>query len=213
VVFAVTLPSVAVTVTVPLVFPVSSPCDPTVLLMVAIDELSTDHVTPLVIFDCELLLKVPVAVNCCVAVCEIVALAGVIAIDVNDGGFTVTLDDPVKPFELAEMVVLPGVMPTTKPVLVTVAMLGVLELQLAVLVMVCEFPALTVQVAVNCWVWPTPMLPVVGVTLTPVQLPVSVKKSPQPISDAPATTSIKIAISDRVLMVPQTSVALRLQDI
>lgn len=64
VVLAVTLPKVAVTVTCPAVLRVRSPCDPTVLLMVAMAVLSTDQVTPVVMSDCEPLLKLPVAVNC-----------------------------------------------------------------------------------------------------------------------------------------------------
>ena len=208
--FAVTVPSVAVTVTVPVVTAVNKPCDPTVLLMVAIDVLSTDHVTPVVMSDCEPLLKFPCAVNCCVWVCGIMAPAGVIAIEVSDGGFTVTLDDPERPLELAEMVALPGETPTTKPVPLTVAILGVLELQVAVFVIVWgEPPLLVVQVAAICCVCPTPTLPVLGVTLTAVQLLVDVKKSPQPTSHAAATRSAKIAISDRVLMVPQKLLGLQ----
>src|SRR5581483_6863669 len=128
---------------------------------------------------------------------------GVIAIEVNDGGLTVIFDVPDSPFELAVIVALPGVMPTTKPVLLTVAMLGEPELQVAVLVIVWDPPVLIVHVAASCWVCPTPILPVVGVMATPLQFPVSVKKSPQPMSDAPAMTSVQMAISDRLLMVPQ----------
>ena len=123
--------------------------------------------------------------------------------EVIDGGSTVTLDVPERPFEVAVIVALPGKTPTTKPVLLTVAMLGEPELQVAVLVIVCDPPLLTVHVAASCCVWPTPMLPVAGVTATPEQFAVSVKKSPQPINNAPAITSERIAISDRRLMVPQ----------
>lgn len=125
--------------------------------------------------------------------------------EVKEGGLTVIFDVPDSPFELAVIVALPGVTPTTKPVLLTVAMLGEPELQVAVFVIVCDPPVLTVHVAASCCVWPTPMLPVVGLTATPEQFAVSVKKSPQPISNAPAITSERIAISDRRLMIPQKS--------
>jgi hypothetical protein len=106
------------------------------LLIVAILVLSTDHVTPVVISDCELSLKLAVAWNCWVAVCEIVPGFGVTTIDKIDGGFTVKLAVPVNPLEVAVMLALPGIRPTANPALFTVATVGVPEDQVAVLVMV-----------------------------------------------------------------------------
>ena len=63
-------------------------------VIVAVAGVPEDHVTELVRFWVLLSLKVPVAVNCCVAPLVKVGFAGVTAIDFNVAAVTVTVMEP-----------------------------------------------------------------------------------------------------------------------
>jgi len=112
-----TLPSVAEIVLVPVFTPVASP--PAVI--VATEVVAEVHVTEPVKFCVELSLNVPVAVNCCVAPLAIDGLAGVTAIDCSAAPVTVNVVDPVTPFNVAEIVLVPVATPVAKPAALIVA--------------------------------------------------------------------------------------------
>jgi hypothetical protein len=74
------------------------------LATAAEDEL---QLTNAVRFCVLLLLKVPIAVNCCDVPSGIVAVAGVTAMDVRTGAVTVKVEDPAMVPEVAVIVVAP----------------------------------------------------------------------------------------------------------
>jgi hypothetical protein len=78
--------------------------------------------------------NVPVAVNGCVLPVNREAVAGVTAIDTTAGAVTVSVADPVKPPDIAEIVVVPWAKLAARPTAFTVAAAGVEEFQVAVLV-------------------------------------------------------------------------------
>jgi hypothetical protein len=86
-----TEPDVAPIVVEPVPRLVASPLLPVVLLIVATPVAEELHVTDVVKFWVVPSLKVPVAVNCCVAPVTIEGFAGVTASDVSVAGATVTV--------------------------------------------------------------------------------------------------------------------------
>jgi hypothetical protein len=66
-------------------------------------------------------LKVPVAVNCCVAPFTIEGFAGVTAIDCNVAAVTVSPVEPTMDDDVAEIVEMPTPAPVARPVAVIVA--------------------------------------------------------------------------------------------
>ena len=160
-------------VTVPCVSAVASPVEAPI---VAICVLLEDHETWLVRFTVALVDVVPIAINCVVSPgsdtdCEL----GMMAMDVMleegdvpppppDAAVTVTVAlavmVPVYPFMLAVIVAVPAVSAVARPVELTLATAGALEVHVAVSVTsdVVEgwpLPWPVVPVAVNCTVWPT----------------------------------------------------------
>jgi hypothetical protein len=88
---------------------------------------------------------VPVAVNCCVAPNEIVAVGGVIAIDTSEAAVIVSSVDPLIEPEAAEIVAVPVATlvakPIVAPVVLIVAVVGVSDDHVAVLVRICVLPS------------------------------------------------------------------------
>lgn len=97
-------------------------------------------------------LKCPVAVNCCVALCVIVGLAGVTVMDCRV--LTLSVVEPLTVPEDAVMVAVPSLVAVTMPEALTVATAGFEEVQLALPFRFCVLPLLNVPVAVSCWVAP-----------------------------------------------------------
>ena len=129
------------TVTVPWVSAVASPVDPPI---VAICVLLVDHATWLVRFTVAPVDVVPIAMNCVVSLgtatdCELGSMASEatvpVAPPVPDDVVTVTVELdamlPVKPFKLAVIVAVPAVSAVTRPVELTLATAGELEVHVA----------------------------------------------------------------------------------
>jgi hypothetical protein len=79
-------------------------------------------------------LKVPVAVNCCVAPLVIEGFAGVTAIDCSVAAVTVSPVEPTMDDDVALIVDVPTPAPVARPVAVMVALVVFDELHVAVLV-------------------------------------------------------------------------------
>ncbi|HXO06277.1 MAG TPA: hypothetical protein VN884_11680 [Candidatus Sulfotelmatobacter sp.] len=154
-------PEVALIVLVPAATPVANP--PAVIVATAVvDEL---HVAVLVKFCVELSEKVPVAVNCSVALFAMEGFAGVTAIDTSVGAVTVSVVEPLMAPEVALIVLVPVATPVANPPVVIVATVVVEELHVAVLVKFCVELSEKVPVAVNCSVAPFAMEEFAGVTV------------------------------------------------
>jgi hypothetical protein len=109
-------------------------------------------------------LKVPVAVNCCVAPLAIDGFAGVTAIDCNVAAVTVSKVEPLIDDDVAVIVEVPTPAPVARPAALIVAVVVVPELHVTVLVRFCVVPSLNVPVAVNCCVPPLAIDGFAGVT-------------------------------------------------
>jgi hypothetical protein len=152
------LPLVAEIVDVPVPTVVARP----VLLIVATPGVAEAH-TALLSTCLEVSLKVPVAVNCCVAPLVIEGFAGVTAIDTSVAGVTVSSVEPVMLPTVAEIVEVPVPTVVTRPVLLIVATVPVPEAHTALL-STCVELSLNVPVAVNCCVAPLVIEGFAGVT-------------------------------------------------
>jgi len=111
---------------------------------------------------------VPVAVSAMLP-CKVKnGLAGVIVMNVRGTGTTVRVVLPeifgVLVIEVAVMVVLPAATAVARPVLLTVATVGSEEVQLTTVVISKLVVSEYVPVALNCWVSPTNMVGLGGVT-------------------------------------------------
>jgi hypothetical protein len=116
----------------------------------AVDELQfTTEVTSCVLPS----LKVPVAVNCCVAPRTTVGVSGFIAIEARVTGFTTSEADPLTEPKLTLIVVVPALRVLASPAVVAVSLMvateAAVELQCPVWVRVCVVPSENVPVAVN----------------------------------------------------------------
>lgn len=156
------LPAVAVIVVEPTARHVASP----VSLIVAIPVFDEPHVTD-VVKSCMLLSeKVPVAVNCLVVPRPLVGLIGATSIDTR--AFTVSVVQPDTPPNVAVMVVEPAATAEAKPfepdALLIVATPVFDELHVANVVKSWVAPFDKVPLALNCWVVPTAMVWLTGVT-------------------------------------------------
>jgi hypothetical protein len=81
-----------------------------------------------------------------------------------EGAVTVRVADPDFPLKAAVIIAEPAATPVARPLPVTVAVPVLDEVQVACVVRFKVDPSEYVPVAVNCWVAPTTMLAVVGVT-------------------------------------------------
>src|SRR6266545_2247437 len=150
---------VAVIVAEPVVTAVSRP----LLLTVATTPLLEAHATarpdstfPLASFR--------VAVNCCVPPGFWLTVAGLSDTDAT-GAITVTFATPLTPSLVAVIVAEPVVTAVSRPLLLTVATVGVLLVQVTERP-VTTFPVASLSVAVNCCVPPIIWLTLPGVTVT-----------------------------------------------
>jgi hypothetical protein len=109
-------------------------------------------------------LKVPVAVNCCVAPLVIEGFAGVTAMDCSVAAVTVRSVEPEIDDDVAVMVEVPTPAPEAKPTALIVAVVVVPDDQVTVDVKFCVVPSLNVPVAVNCCVAPLVIDGFAGVT-------------------------------------------------
>jgi hypothetical protein len=139
-------PEVALMIVVPILPLVAFPVAPMMATLVVAEA----HVAVLVkswVLPSE---KVPVAVNCWLVPSAMEGLLGVTVIELRTAAVTVKLSVPVTEPYWAEMVTVPCPRALPKPVLLTVAVVGLEELQVAELVKSCVVPSVNVPVAVNC---------------------------------------------------------------
>src|SRR5205807_1320167 len=106
-----------------------------------------------------------VAVSCTVWPACTEAVAGVTSTDATGTGVTVIVEVPLLPSLVAVIVADPGVIPETRPPLLTVAT-AVLELDHVTVRPESGFPPASFGVAVSCTVWPACTEAVAGVTST-----------------------------------------------
>ena len=107
---------------------------------------------------------VPVAVNCWVAPPGMFGLAGVTAREDSVEEVTVRVVFPETVPTLAVMVAVPAARAVARPLLLTVATVVSEELQETWVVISPLGPIANVPVAVNCWVAPTDMVALAGLT-------------------------------------------------
>ena len=107
----------------------------------------------------------PVAVNCWVVPTALLAVAGVTAIVDNvTAPVTVRAAVPDLPLKAAVIVAEPAALAVARPLLATVAVVVLEELQVTCVVISRVVPSEYVPLAANCWVAPTALLAVAGVT-------------------------------------------------
>jgi hypothetical protein len=159
-----TVPEVAVMVTVPVAMAVARP----LLSTVATNGLCEFQVTCAVISWVVPSEKVPVAVNCWVAPPSTLGSAGVIAMEdrVAEVTVRVVLSETVP--EVAVMVVVPAVRAVARPLLLSTATEVSDELQVTNWVISPPGATGNVPMALNCWVDPTGMIGLSGVTVMEV---------------------------------------------
>jgi hypothetical protein len=153
-------PEVAVMVAVPAATPVARP----LLLIVATDVL--DEVQDTCVVKSQLVPSeyAPEAENCWVTPAGMLGLTGVTDMEDRVVGvtMTITLAD-INP-EVAVMVAVPAAMEVARPLLLTVATDVLDEVQMTRVVMSKLVPSEYAPEAANCWVIPTGMLGLTGVT-------------------------------------------------
>jgi hypothetical protein len=149
----VTLPDLAVTFVVSVPVTVCAVASPE-LSMVAAAAFEDVQVTEPVKFTVFPFWRMPVAVNCAVCPEEIDRLADVMEIEDRFASVTVTVVEPLSPFNVALIVTVPDATPVTNPVELTVAMVLSDVDQLAESVTVSMVPLSYVPVATICCVLP-----------------------------------------------------------
>jgi hypothetical protein len=123
-------------------------------------------------FTAELTLPVPWTVATHWDVWSSVIRAGVQETDteVIDGTATVIVAEPEIEPDLAVIVALPTFAAVTIPPVVMVAIVVSDEFHVALALRSCVVPLLKLPVAASCFVWPTPIVAVAGVTVTLVRV-------------------------------------------
>ncbi len=179
-------PEVAVMVAVPGILLVARPLLSTVATLVS-DELQTTDVVMSWVLP---LVKVPVAENCWVVLAAIEGLAGLTAIERTTGGVTVKVAEPVTEPEVAEMVVMPGVLLEARPLLPMVATFGADELQTTEGVRSWLLPSVKVPVAENCWVLPAGMEALAGATVMETSVAAVTVRVTEPMTEPDAAEMV-----------------------
>src|ERR1700722_2230237 len=123
--------------------------------MVATAGVVEDQATLLERFCVLPSLKVPVAVNCCVAFLASVGFAGVTVKVFSVTAVTVSDADPVTAPDVPLIAEVPADFAVARPAAVIVATAEVWDVQVTLEVMSWEVPSLKWPVALNCWVVPT----------------------------------------------------------
>ena len=154
------LPEVALMVEVPAALAVARP----LLAIVAVVVLDEVQVTCVVINWVVPSEYVPVAVNCWMVPTTLLAVAGVTAIEDRVAAVTVRVAVPWILPEVALMVTFPAALAVARPLLLIVALVVLDELQVTCVVIGWVVPSEYVPVAMNCWMVPTTLLAVAGVT-------------------------------------------------
>ena len=155
------LPELAVMVVAPVALAVARPVLLLIFAIVVLDEL---QVTDVVITWVVPSKNVPVAMNCWVTPTDTIGLAGVITMEDRGEEITVTVVLPKILPEVAVMVAVPPKTAVARPVLLTVATDKLDEVQATAGVISRVVPSENVPVAINCWVPPTDMIGLAGVT-------------------------------------------------
>jgi hypothetical protein len=150
------------------------------------------HVTVLVRFCVVPSLKVPVAVNCCVAPLAIDGFAGVTAIDCSVAAVTVRTVEPLIPPDVALIVEVPTPAPVARPAALMVAVVVVPELHVTVLVRFCVVPSLNVPVAVNCCVAPLAIDGFAGVTVIDCSVAAVTVSKVEPLMDDDVAVIVEV---------------------
>lgn len=88
--------------------------------------------------------------NCCDVPNGMVAVAGVTAMETSTGAVTVSVDEPATLPDDAVIMLAPRAIPVAKPLELTLATLGRVEVQVAEEVKICLLPSVKVPVAMNC---------------------------------------------------------------
>jgi hypothetical protein len=205
-------PDVALIVEFPTPAPVASPA----ALIVAVVVVPELHATVLVRFWVVPSLKVPVAVNCCVAPLAIEGFAGATAIDCNVAAVTVSKVEPEIDDDVAVIVEFPTPAPVARPAAPIVAVVVVPELHVTVLVRFCVVPSLKVPVAVNCCVAPLAIEEFAGVTAIDCSVAAVTVSKVEPLIDddvavivevpTPAALARPAALIVAVVVVPEDHV-------
>jgi hypothetical protein len=145
-----TVPEIAVTVTLPPAIVVAKPVLLTVTKLTSLEV----HVTELVRFCVLLSVNVPVAVNCWVVPTATVRLTGVTAMETNIAPVTVSEADALTVPDVAVTIAVPVLALVPSPwvpaALLIAATAGADELHCTLLVTFCVLPSVNVPVAVNC---------------------------------------------------------------
>jgi hypothetical protein len=150
-----------------------------IVARVVLEEL---QVTCVVIFWVVESEYVPVAVNCWVLATAMLAVAGVTAIEDNvTAAVTVRVAVPDLPLKAAVMVAVPAALAVARPLLTIVATVVLDEDQVTWVVISRVDESEYVPVAVNCWVVPTALLGLAGVTA---------------IEDKVAAVTVRFVVSD-----------------
>jgi len=169
-----TVPSVALTVTDPMLSDVASPSYPDALLTAATVGSEELHTTLVVRFCVELSENTPTAVSCVWRPFGILGLVGVTPMDTSVAAVTVSVADPETLPSVAVMVAGPWPAAVTSPLepgaLLTEPTLVAEDVQAAELVRFCVVLSVYVPVAINCCVVPLAMLGFAGVTLMETRL-------------------------------------------
>src|SRR5271167_2312160 len=172
-------PDVALIVEVPTPAPVARPA----VVIVAVAVVPDDQVTLDVRFCVVPSLKVPVAVNCCVAPLVIEGFAGVTAIDCSVAAVTVRTVEPLIAPDVALIVEVPTPAPVASPDVLIVAMVLVPDDHVTLDVRFCVEPSLNVPVAVNCCVAPLVIEGFAGVTAIDCSVAAVTVRSVEPLID------------------------------
>ena len=182
-----TVPEIAVMVIVPAVRALAKPLLLTVATAV-LDELQVTCAVILWVVPSE---KVPVAVNCWVVPPGTLRLAGVTAMEDRAAEVTVRGVPPETFPEAAVMIVVPAVRAVAKPSLLTVATAVLDELQVTYAVISSLGKTANFPMAVNCWVVPTSIIGLSGVTVMEVGCPIALPP-PQVFKDTAKVPRINI---------------------
>jgi hypothetical protein len=163
-------------------------------------------------------LKVPVAVNCCVAPLVIEGFAGVTAMDCSVAAVTVSKVEPLMDDDVAVMVEVPTPAPVARPAALIVAVAVVPELHVTVPVKFCVEPSLNVPVAVNCCVAPLVIEGFAGVTAIDCNVAAVTVRTVEPLIapdvalivevPTPAPLATPAALIVAVVVVPELHVTL-----
>jgi len=192
-----TEPNVADIVLVPVATLVTSPW----LLIVAVAAVEEAHRTEAVTSCVLLSLKVPVAVNCLFVPTGMLELAGVTAIETRVALVTVSDTVPVTEPEVALMVAVPVPTAVARPEELTVATFNADDPHVGE-VSNWKLPSSKFPTAVNCWVVPSAIDGVAGLTEMEIKCAATTVKVAESVSD-PTVAVIVVDPAAMVVAMPE----------